>query len=145
QEWVARMEAGGYNVEVEVATAPDPFTLAPWQVTARKSVITALDAGVVLASLSVFALVLRQLSGSWPQTGALLLMTAGAIAVLGAVYRLLFSHFAAATPGSRLARQLFRRTRPSDPAPAPVPAPAAEASVATELEPVLAATESRQA
>jgi DNA-binding NarL/FixJ family response regulator len=142
KEWVARMEAGGYNVEVEVAAAQDPFTLAPWQATARKSVMTALDAGVVLASLSVFALVLRQMSGSWPQTGALLLMTAGAVAVLGAVYRLLFSHFAAATPGSRVARLFFRRTRVAETPPAAT-APA-EAAVNTELEPVLAASESRQ-
>jgi CheY-like chemotaxis protein len=145
QEWVARMEAGGYNVEVAPAVDPDPFALAPWQATARKSVMTALDAGIVLASLSVFALVLRQLSGSWPQTGALLLMSAGAVAVLGAVYRLLFSYFAAATPGSRMARLFFRpKPQTAEAIAAPATPARVEPAVETELEPVLAASESRQ-
>ncbi len=147
KEWVARMEAGGYNVEVELATtAEDPFALAPapWQGSARKSLTVGLDAGVVLMSLSVFALVLRQMSGSWPRTGALLLMAAAAVTVLGAAYRLLFSHFAAVTPGSRLARQIFQR-HAAEPASATAPpAPPANSVVPTELAPALAATESRQ-
>ncbi len=149
KEWVSRMEAGGYNVEVAADTAAeDPLALppAPWQGAARKSMTVALDAGVVLASLGVFALLLRQLSGSWPRTGALMLMTAAAVAVLGAAYRLLFFHFAAATPGSRLARALFPQTRASTRIPK---VPAAEVTdpraVETELEPALAASESRQA
>ncbi len=146
KEWVARMESGGYNVELGPATvAEDPFALAPtpWQHTARKSLTVGLDAGVVLLSLSVFALVLRQVSGSWPRTGALLLMAAAAVTVLGAAYRLLFSHFGTATPGSRLARQYFRRERVVEAAPAASEPPAGGVAQ-TELAPALAATESRQ-
>lgn len=149
KEWVARMEAGGYNVEmVRDISGEDPFALPPaaWQGAARKSMTVALDAGVVLVSLSVFALLLRQLSGSWPRTGALMLMTAGAVAVLGAAYRLLFSHFAAATPGSRLARVLFPQTRANTRIPKAPAAPVADDhAVETELEPALAVSESRQA
>lgn len=149
KEWVARMETGGYNnVELGPATvAADPFALAPapWQRSARKSLTVGLDAGVVLLSLSVFALVLRQMSGSWPRTGALLLMAAAAVTVLGAAYRLLFSHFDAATPGSRLARQFFHRERVAEAASVETSAPPQEDAVPTELAPALAATESRQA
>ena len=147
KEWVVRMEAGGYGVEIAAAPATDdPFGLepAPWHATVHKSMTLGLDAGVVVASLGVFALVLRQLSGSWPRTGALLLMSAGAVSVLGAVYRLLFSHFSTATPGHRMAERFLRRKSASESPLEAAPTAPAEPRAQTELEPVLAATESRQ-
>ncbi len=148
KEWITRMEAGGYSVEYEPATTEDPFaqavTPAPWQLTARKSLTVGLDAGVVLVSVSVFALVLRQMSGSWPRTGALLLMAAAAAIVLGAAYRLLFMHFAADTPGNRLARQVFPRPPAAEPAAAEATPAPPEPAGQTDLAPALAITESQQ-